>query len=142
MVGGEDLIAKIEVVEGKELVKLEKEEYLVKIGTHSVNAPVTIKIPRNATGGEHKKIKLIIKSGGVDGGGPITMGVGAKVEFDILVTDEVIAPSIFENKFLYVISVLIIVFVLIILFILIKRKKKGKKEIKKTEKRIKKEKKK
>ena len=139
MVGDEDLIAKIEVVEGKEMVKLGKDEYLVKSGTHDLSVPITIKIPRNATEGEHQKVKLMIKSGSAGGGGPVTLGVGAMIDFDILVTDEIIAPSIFENKFLYIIGSLIIALIVIILFVIFRRRKKKKRGGKKNKKEAEKE---
>ncbi|MBU2496921.1 MAG: hypothetical protein KJ767_02590 [Nanoarchaeota archaeon] len=84
-VGDEDVTAKIQVIEGADIVKLEKDTYTVKARTTDTMVPITVSIPREATENRHVKIEIVTVTSGE--GGMVAMGTGMKVEFDVILTN-------------------------------------------------------
>jgi LPXTG-motif cell wall-anchored protein len=122
--GEEDILVKADIKKGKEFIKLKEDEIIVGAGTTGTKFFVEVKMPRNATG--PIPIEIILKTSPYNAGAPVTLGVGAMIAFNAIPSDEVVEPSIFENKFLYIIGIPISLLILILLILLIRRKKKKK----------------
>ncbi len=131
--GDEDLLIKAEMIKGHEIAEMKYEEMTIGAGTTGNKFPVEIKMPRNAT--EPYTIEIIIKTAPAGKGAPVTLGVGAGIRFQVYPSEEVVEPSLFENKLLWFIIIGIIALVGLILIILGKKKKKKSKKDKKAKKK-------
>ena len=127
----EDVITKIEILEGNNIVQLEKEEYLVP-ANKEVNAKLRINVPRDAKIGDKWNVKLSFKATPEGKEGMVSMGYGVVINFDVLTQQPAaeiptgqITREVSKTNIYTAIAVIIIA---TILFFLLKRKKSIKKK--------------
>ena len=128
----EDVITKIEVLEGSEIIQLDQEEYLVP-ANGEITAKLKIIIPRDANIDGKWNVKLSFKATPKGKEGMVSMGYGVIINFDVLAQQPTETPTGKVTKEILgyntnvILAVLIIIATLIILYIL-ERKKKTKKK--------------
>ena len=88
MVGDEDITYQAKVTEGSDIASLEEDTYFIKAGTSDTLAELKIKIPADSQVGQTTKVKVEFKTVTSGEGGMVTMGTGATIIFDVIVSEE------------------------------------------------------
>ncbi len=127
----EEVITKIEILEGNNIVQLEKEEYLVP-ANKEVNAKLKIIIPKDAKIGDKWNVKLSFKATPKGKEGMVSMGYGVIINFDVLTQQPAaetptgqITREVSKTNIYTAIGVIIIA---TIIFLLLRKKKITKKK--------------
>ena len=127
----EDVITKIEILEGSSIVQLEKEEYLVPANKEII-AKLKIIIPRDAKPDDKWNVKLSFKATSSNKQGMVNMGQGVVINFDVVTaqsnTEMPTGGAIKEINFYNAKIAIGIIIIATIIFFLLKRKKGIKKK--------------
>ena len=118
MVGEDDVDVSAELVDGEEIASIPSERYTVEAGTADTIVPLKIKMPKDASPGESKRVSVEFKTISGDTGG-ISMGTGMTISFNAIATEDI------KDNTVIVVSIIIAILVLaIIVWMVLKRKKK------------------
>lgn len=126
----DDVYVLVKILRGGEIVSLNKERYRVPKRTTDTMVPVTIKIPKDTTQKVYDVAFDFKTTGAEEGGGPVTLGVGATIGFEVLVSDEAYVPEeISLSKYYMIVGIVtaVIIITLIIFFFLRSRNRANKK---------------
>lgn len=127
----EDVIAKIEILEGSEIIKLEKEEYLIP-ANKEITAKLKIIIPKDAKIGDKWGVKLSFKATPSSKNGMVNMGQGVTINFDVLTQQPIqeipTGGAIREINFSNAKIAITVIIIATIIFFLLRRKKSIKKK--------------
>lgn len=126
----EEVIAKIEVLEGNEIIKsIDKEEYLVP-AEGEVSATIKIATPRKAIPDDKWNVKLYFKATSPSKEGKVNIGQGVVISFDVIAEERTEMPTgqitkeIPKTNIYIAIGIIIIV---TIIYLLTRKKNKKKK---------------
>jgi len=84
MVGDSDVQVKAVLTKGSEIASIEKDIYIVKLGTYDTKVPLAIKIPEDAEIGKVYTIAVEFKTM-TPGDNGVAMGIGMSEGFDIII---------------------------------------------------------
>ncbi|MBU0894104.1 MAG: hypothetical protein KKF48_04405 [Nanoarchaeota archaeon] len=122
MVGEGDLTFKAELIEGHEIVELEKDLFEVKAQTYDTMAPLKIKIPKETIPGETTRVTVEFKTVSPGKTGGVSLGTGMTISFDVIVSEEIA-----ETKIPWItLGIIMGILIILIIIILITRKRNQK----------------
>ncbi len=121
-VGGEEVIARVEVEIGKEIVRInnQQEKYTIPLG-EEININLTVSIPKNYKEGNYNLSLIIRTESKNEGQLSLSQGINIKIPLEI--------KSISEKKkglgLLNILLICILIILLIIIYVIVRKRKKS-----------------
>ncbi len=123
MIGGEDLIAQAEIIEGKEFISaLNKNEYVVSFGKQDVHADFKVSVNQIAPQGEHNISIMFKVSPKNPKEGMLQFNTGSEIRFKLIITGEVVRKKTINPGVVILVSVLVLLLIALSIWALRKRK--------------------
>jgi len=128
----EDVVARVEIISGKELASLERTDYLVKAG-ESVEVPINIMIPKETPVNSTQFITLSTSTGAPSTEGGVSFGIGIETVIEVSIIPEPMTfLKLLSRNAVWIVPLailsLVILALLIILLVYILRKRKQNKK--------------
>ena len=127
----DDVFVLVKILRGEEIVSLNKERYRVPKRTTDTMVPVTIKIPKDTTQKVYDVAFDFKTTSEEEGTGPVTLGLGATIGFEVLVSDEPYIPEetpLTKNSYLIVGIIGAVIIIAGIIFFILRSRSNSKKK--------------
>lgn len=119
MIGGEDLITRVEILEGKKFISVEKNEYVVPFGRQDISVNFVASASKDIPIGEYNiSIMFRVTSKNLKEG-MVQFSSGSEIRFKLIVTEETMPKSLFNKIIESSITLTIVVILLIIVLLAI-----------------------
>jgi len=118
--GDEDITIKAEIIEGSEIITLDKDAFTIKAKSSDTIIPLKIKMPEQSSPGETKNILIEFKTINDNAGG-ISIGTGMSVSFDVIAK-----PKVQDSNKTPIIRIIITIAILLAISLILFKKRKNK----------------
>jgi len=115
MVDDDDVTVKAVLVDGSEFSSIKEGIYVVEAGTSDTMIPLKVTMPKDASPGEAKQVKVEFKT--VSDASGIAMGTGMTIAFDVIAIQEIKGSNT-------TIALVIAIIIAIILWLILKKRNK------------------